>query len=78
MVIGETGVGKSTWIHCLLNYLEEIDIEEKIRYLLFDEKQKQEKYEKIYGKKSLGYSITDIPEIYLIPDNKLVNKPIQI
>jgi len=47
MVIGETGVGKLTWIHCLLNYLEEIDIEEKIRYLLFNEKQKQEKYEKI-------------------------------
>ena len=78
MVIGETGVGKLTWIHCLLNYLEEIDIEEKIRYLLFNEKQKQEKYEKIYGKKSLGSSITDIPEIYLIPANKLVNKPIQV
>ena len=47
-----------------INYLEEIDIEEKNRYLLFDEKQKQEKYEKIYGKKSLSSSITDIPEIY--------------
>ena len=58
--------------------MEEIDIEEKIRYLLFNEKQKQEEYEKKYGKKSLGSSITDIPEIYLIPANNLVNKPIQI
>ena len=39
---------------------------------------KKEKYEKIYGKKSLGSSITDIPETYLIPANKLVNKPIQV
>ena len=35
MIIVETGVGK---IKCLLIYLKEIDIEEKIRYLLFDEK----------------------------------------
>ena len=35
MIIVEAGVGKIT---CLLIYFEEIDIEEKIRYLLFDEK----------------------------------------
>ena len=30
MVIGETGVGKSTWLHCFLNYLQGIQIEKKI------------------------------------------------
>ena len=38
MVIGEAGVGKSTWLHCFLNYLQGIQIEEKNRYYLFDEK----------------------------------------
>ena len=38
MVIGETGVGKSTWIHCFINYLQGIELEEKYRYYLFDEK----------------------------------------
>ena len=38
MVFGETGVGKSTWLHCFLNYLQGIQIEEKNRYYLFDEK----------------------------------------
>ena len=38
MVIGETGVGKSTWIHCSINYLQGIELEEKYRYYLFDEK----------------------------------------
>ena len=38
MIIGETGIGKSTWLHCFLNYLQGIQIEEKNRYYLFDEK----------------------------------------
>ena len=38
MVIGETGVGKSTWLHCFINYLQGIELEEKYRYYLFDEK----------------------------------------
>ena len=38
MIIGETGVGKSTWLHCFLNYLQGIQFEEKNRYYLFDEK----------------------------------------
>ena len=29
MVIGEKGVGKSTWLHCFLNYLQGMQIEEK-------------------------------------------------
>ena len=37
MVIGETGVGKSTWIHCFINYIQSISIEENNRYLLLDE-----------------------------------------
>lgn len=28
MVAGETGVGKSTWIHAFLNYMQGIQIEE--------------------------------------------------
>ena len=30
MVVGETGVGKSTWIHAFLNYMQGIQIEENI------------------------------------------------
>ena len=30
MVVGETGVGKSTWIHSFLNYMQGIQIEENI------------------------------------------------
>ena len=41
MVVGETGVGKSTWIHTFINYMQGIQIEENIRYLLFDEKEMQ-------------------------------------
>ena len=33
LVLGETGVGKSTWINSLLNYIENIEIGENIRYL---------------------------------------------
>jgi DNA replicative helicase MCM subunit Mcm2 (Cdc46/Mcm family) len=39
MVFGETGVGKSAWLHCFLNYLQGIQIEENNRYYLFNEKQ---------------------------------------
>ena len=78
MTIGETGVGKSTWIHSLLNYLEEIEIDENIRYLLFDEKQQQKEYESKYGEKSSGSSVTDKPEIYELYPTKLYNNPIRI
>ena len=78
MIIGETGVGKSTWIHSLLNYLEGIEIDENIRYLLFDEQQKQKEYEIKYGKKSLGSSVTDIPEIYQVGPTKLFDNQLQI
>lgn len=78
MIIGETGVGKSTWIHSLLNYLENVEIEEDFRYLLFDEKQKQKEYEIKYGKKPEGSSITDVPEIYEIAPNLLYNNPLRL
>ena len=78
MIIGETGVGKSTWIHSLLNYLEEVQIDENVRYLLFDEKRKQKEYEIKYGKKSAGSSVTDEPEIYDIAPTKLYNNPLRL
>ena len=78
MIIGETGVGKSTFIHSLLNYLEEVDIDENIRYLLFNEEQQQIEYEKKYGKKSAGCSITDEPAIYDLEPSKLYNNPLRI
>ena len=78
MIIGETGVGKSTWIHSLLNYLENIEIDEEIRYLLFDEKKKQKEYEIKYGKKQDGSSITDEPEIYEIAPTVLYNNSLKL
>ena len=78
MVIGETGVGKSTWIHSLLNYMQDIEIEEDIRYLLFNEKEMKEEYEKKYGKKSAGSSVTDIPTIYNIESTKINNNIIRL
>ena len=78
MVVGETGVGKSTWINALLNYLEGIEIDENIRFLLFDEKQKRKEYEKKYGIKYLGESETDTPEIYEIGPTKPFDNSLQI
>ena len=65
MVIGETGVGKSTWLHCFINYLQGIQIEEKNRYYLFDEKKLQEKYNLDHPneQKTSGSSVTDKPSI---------------
>ena len=34
MVVGERGVGKSAWIHAFLNYMQGIQIEENIRYII--------------------------------------------
>ena len=78
MVIGETGVGKSTWIHSFINYIQSIQLEEKARYYLFDEKSLQEEYQKIHGIKPCGSSITDIPAIYNIEPSNLFNNPIRL
>ena len=78
MVFGETGVGKSTWIQSLLNYILGIQFEENCRYYLFNEKEQQEKYEKEFGKKGLGCSVTDIPSIYNIDSTDLFKRPIRI
>lgn len=78
MVIGETGVGKSTWLHCFLNYLQGIQIEEKVRYFLFDEKKQQAEYQKKHGKKSAGCSVTDKPAIYNIKPTNTFENPIRL
>ena len=79
MIIGETGVGKSTWIHCFINYMQSINIEENNRYLLFDEEKLQQEYEKTNKKKKpLGSSITDKLEIYDIKGSVLYNNPIRL
>ena len=78
LIIGETGVGKSTWIQSLLNYLQEVEIDEDIRYLLYDEQKKQKEYEEIYGKKPMGSSVTDEPDIFNIDPSRLYNNPIRL
>ena len=78
LVIGETGHGKSTWINALINYLQGIQLEEKIRYNLFNEKKMQEDYQKIHGQKILGASVTDKPNVYNINPGPLFNNPIRI
>ena len=50
MVIGETGVGKSTWLHGFINFMQGIQIEENKIYYLFDGKPLQREYEKKHGK----------------------------
>ena len=80
MVIGETGVGKSTWLHCFLNYLQGIQIEEKNRYYLFNEKKLQEEYNRNHPgeQKSSGSSVTDKPAIYNIKPTKVSKNPIRL
>ena len=75
LVVGETGFGKSTWIHALLNYTQGIQIEENVRYKIFDQTELRKRYEKKYGKeygeKQSGSSDTDEPAIYdIIPNDE--------
>ena len=79
MVIGETGVGKSTWLHCFINYLQGIQIEENYRYYLFDEEKLQREYEEKTGeKKSKGCSVTDKPAIYNIKSTMASENPLRL
>ena len=78
LVVGETGHGKSTWINALINYLQGIQLEEKIRYNLFNEKKMQEDYQKKNGKKVEGASVTDFPNVYNIDPGSLYTNPIRI
>lgn len=78
MVIGETGVGKSTWLHCFINYLQGIQIEENNIFYLFNEQNLQEEYGKKYGKKSNVYNLIDKPAIYNIGPTILSNNPIRL
>lgn len=78
LVIGETGHGKSTWINALINYLQGIQLEEKVRYNLFNEKKLQDDYQKKYGKKIQGASVTDKPAVYNIDPGTIYKNPIRI
>lgn len=78
MIIGETGIGKSTWIHSFINYMQSIQLEENERYYLFDGKSLQEEYEKKHGKKLERCSVTDVPAIYNIEASNLFKNPIRL
>ena len=71
MILGETGVGKSTWLHSLINYIQNIQFEENNRYYLFDEKNLKEKYH-------VGYGITKNPTIYDIKASNPLMQPLRI
>ena len=66
LAIGEMGVGKTTWINSLINYLQDIQLEEKGRYILCDES----------GKKWDG--IMEKPIVYNIEPTKRFMNPIRI
>lgn len=74
IVIGETGVGKSIWLHCFLNYLQGIQIEEKNRYYLFDEKKLQDKYNQEHPgeEKTSGASVTDTLQFIILSQQILL------
>lgn len=66
-------------VHCFINYLQGIQIEENNRYYLFDEKKLQEEYEKKTGeKKTKGCSVTDKPSIYNIEPTIAFNNPLRL
>ena len=71
MILGETGVGKSSWLHSLINYIESIQLEENNRYYLFDEKDLIEKY-------NFGCAITNNPTIYDIKASNPLMRPLRI
>ena len=66
LVIGETGNGKSTWLNCLINYLHDIQLEEKGRYVLFGES------------RNYRYNEMDKPVVYNIEPTKLFMNPIRL
>ena len=78
LVIGETGHGKSTWINVLINYLQGIQLEEKVRYNLINEKKLQNDYRRKYGKKISGASVTDEPAVYNVAPGTIYKNPIRI
>ena len=78
MVIGETGTGKSFWLHNLVNYIHNIQLEENNRYYLFDEKNLEEQYEKQYGEKLPNNLIVDKPYVYNIKATNIYQNPIRV
>ena len=78
MVIGETGVGKSTKLHCFINYLKGIHIKENNKYYLFDEKTSREYEKKTHNKILKGCSIKNNYRIYNIESYDEFNNPIRL
>ena len=78
MVIGETGTGKSFWLHNLVNYIQNIQLEENNRYYLFDEKNLGDQYDKQHGEKLPNYLIVDKPYVYNIKPTNIYQNPIRI
>ena len=62
MVIGYTGMGKTTWLNCFINYLQNIQFENKERYILKIEDNHR----------------NDKPFIYDIESTKLFNNPLRL
>ena len=58
--------------------MQVIQIEENIRYLLFDKKKKKKKYVEKHCEKLKGSIVTDIPEVYNIQATVLFNNPIRL
>ena len=78
MVIGETGTGKSFWLHNLVNYIQNIQFEENNRYYLFDEKNLGDQYDKQHGEKLPNYLIVYKPYVYNIKPTNIYQNPIRV
>ena len=78
MVIGETGVGKSFWLHNLINYIQNIKFEENNRYYLFDEKNLEKQYEKQYCLNLPNHLIMEKPYLYNIKATNVYQNPITV
>lgn len=79
LVVGKTGVGKSTCFKDFINYIQGIKIEDNYRYYLSYEKNLQKEYMKITGiKKPICSNITDYCKIYNIESTNTFSHPIKI
>lgn len=68
LVVGMTGVGKSTFLNSLINYLLDIDMEDDFRYIVTRD----------MFKNSTGKSSTDKVHIYGIPKQGKMKKAFRL